>query len=142
MVMTDLDNSLDFMLARVVNKLRCQIGRQLKHMDLTSEQWVVLARLREQDGLTQNELAKRILKDQANTARILDKVERKGMVRRVDALNDRRTYLIYLTDEGRHAIEVCNPLVQQVKEKITEVLTEDDTTALRRMLDVISRNLD
>ena len=142
MVTTDLDNSLDFMLARVVNKLRCQIGRQLKHMDLTSEQWVVLARLREQDGLTQNELAKRILKDQANTTRILDKVERKGMVRRVDALNDRRTYLIYLTDEGRHAIEVCNPLVQQVKEKITEVLTEDDTTALRRMLDVISRNLD
>ncbi len=142
MVTTDLDNSLDFMLVRVVNKLRCQIGRQLKHMDLTSEQWVVLARLREQDGLTQNELARRILKDQANTTRILDKVERKGLVRRVDALNDRRTYLIYLTDEGRHAIEVCNPLVQQVKEKITEVLTEDDTTALRRMLDVISRNLD
>jgi len=142
MVMTDLDNSLDFMLVRVVNKLRCQIGRQLKHMDLTSEQWAVLARLREEDGLTQNELAKRILKDQANTTRILDKVEKKGLVRRVDALNDRRTYLIYLTDEGRHAVEVCNPLVQQVKEKITEVLTEDEITALRRMLDIISQNLD
>jgi len=142
MVTTDLDNSLDFMLVRVVNKLRCQIGRQLKHMDLTSEQWAVLARLREEDGLTQNELAKRILKDQANTTRILDKVEKKGLVRRVDALNDRRTYLIYLTDEGRHAVEVCNPLVQQVKEKITEVLTEDEITALRRMLDIISQNLD
>lgn len=142
MVMTDLDNSLDFMLVRVVNKLRCQIGRQLKHMDLTSEQWAVLARLREEDGLTQNELAKRILKDQANTTRILDKVEKKGLVRRVDALNDRRTYLIYLTEEGRHAVEVCNPLVQQVKEKITEVLTEDEITALRRMLDIISQNLD
>jgi len=142
MVTTDLDNSLDFMLVRVVNKLRCQIGRQLKHMDLTSEQWAVLARLREEDGLTQNELAKRILKDQANTTRILDKVEKKGLVKRVDALNDRRTYLIYLTEEGRHAVEVCNPLVQQVKEKITEVLTEDEITALRRMLDIISQNLD
>jgi len=142
MVTTDLDNSLDFMLVRVVNKLRCQIGRQLKHMDLTSEQWAVLARLREEDGLTQNELAKRILKDQANTTRILDKVEKKGLVKRVDALNDRRTYLIYLTEEGRHAVEVCNPLVQQVKEKITEVLTEDEIRSLRRMLDIISRNLD
>jgi len=63
-------------------------------------------------------------------------------VKRVDALNDRRTYLIYLTEEGRHAVEVCNPLVQQVKEKITEVLTEDEIRSLRRMLDIISRNLD
>jgi len=139
---TNIDNSLDFMLVRAVNKLRCRIGRQLKRMDLTSEQWVVLARLREQDGLTQNELAKRIMKDQANTTRILDKVERKGLVRRVDALNDRRTYLIYLTDEGRRTIELCTPLVQEVKQRVAEGLMDADVTALRRMLDVISRNLD
>ena len=137
-----LDNSLDFMLVKVVNKLRCQIGRQLKHLDMTSEQMVVLVRLWEQDGLSQKELADKIFKDQANTTRILDKVEKKGLVRRVDSLNDRRTYLIYLTDEGKRSVEQCYPLVLQVKAKIAKGLTSEDTAALRRMLDTISRNLE
>lgn len=137
-----LDNSLDFMLVKVVNKLRCQIGRQLKHLDMTSEQMVVLVRLREQDGLSQKELADKIFKDQANTTRILDKVESKGLVRRVDALNDRRSYLVYLTDEGKRTVEECYPLVLQVKGKISNGLTESDTVALRRMLEIISKNLE
>ncbi|TWJ17588.1 MarR family winged helix-turn-helix transcriptional regulator [Geobacter argillaceus] len=137
-----LDNALDFMLVKVVNRLRCQIGRQLKHLNMTSEQLVVLVRLWEQDGLSQKELADKIFKDQANTTRILDKVEKKGLVRRVDALNDRRAYLIYLTDEGKRCVEQCNPLVLHIKAKMFNGLTDNDSEALRRTLDTISRNLE
>ncbi len=137
-----LDNALDFMLVKVVNRLRCQVGRQLKHLNITSEQLVVLVRLWEQDGLSQKELADKIYKDQANTTRILDKIEKKGLVRRVDALNDRRAYLIYLTDEGKRCVEQCNPLVLNIKAKMFNGLTDNDSAALRRTLDTISRNLE
>ena len=137
-----LDDSLDFKLVRVVNKLRCQIGRQLKHLDITSEQWVVLARLWEQDGLTQKELAEKILKDQANMTRILDKVVKKGWVQRLDALDDRRAYHLYLTSEGKRLVETTYPLVVQMKEKLANRLTDQEIKTLMALLDKMSDNLD
>lgn len=137
-----LDNSLDFKLVRVVNKLRCQIGRQLKDLDMTSEQWVVLARLWEQDGLNQKELAEKILKDQTNTTRILDKVVKKGWVQRLDAVVDRRAYLLYLTDEGKRMVETTYPLVTQVKEKLESRLTDEEIKVVMSILDKLSQGLD
>ena len=137
-----LDNSIDFKLVRVVNKLRCQIGRQLKDLDMTSEQWVVLARLWEQDGLNQKELAEKILKDQANMTRILDKVVKKGWVKRLDAVEDRRAYLLYLTDEGKRMVETTYPLVTQVKEKLESRLTDQEIKAVMSILDKLSDSLD
>ena len=137
-----LDDSIDFKLVRVVNKLRCQIGRQLKDLDMTSEQWVVLARLWEQDGLNQKELAEKILKDQANMTRILDKVVKKGWVQRLDAVEDRRAYLLYLTDEGKRMVETTYPLVTQVKEKLESRLTDQEIKVVMSILDKLSESLD
>ena len=137
-----LDDSLDFNLVKVVSKFRCQIGRQLKHLDMTSEQWVVLARLWEQDGLNQRDLAEKLLKDQANTTRILDKLVKKGLVQRVDALDDRRAYLVYLTDEGKRIVEATYPLVAQVKGKVAKGLSDREIESLKAMLNRISQNLD
>ncbi len=136
-----LDDSLNFSLVRVVNKLRWHIGRQLKQFDMTSEQWVVLARLNEQDGLNQKELAEKILKDQANTTRILDKLVKKGWVQRLDSLDDRRAYLIYLTDEGRRMVETTYPLVVQIKTKMAQGLTGSEIDVLKGLLNRLSRNL-
>ena len=109
---------------------------------MTSEQWVVLARLWEQDGLNQKELAEKILKDQANMTRILDKVVKKGWVKRLDAVEDRRAYLLYLTDEGKRMVETTYPLVTQVKEKLESRLTDQEIKAVMSILDKLSDSLD
>ena len=136
-----LDKALDFNLVKVVNKFRCQVGRELKHLDMTSEQWVVLARLWEEDGLSQKELAERILKDQANTTRILDKVVKKGWVQRLDAIDDRRAYLIYLTDEGKDVVQTTYPLVARIKEKLAKGLTDEEIHTLLALLNKLSLNM-
>lgn len=137
-----MDDSLDFKLVKVVNKLRWQIGRQLKHLDMTGEQWVVLARLSEKDGLNQKELAEKVLKDQANMTRILDKVVKKGWVQRLDALDDRRAYLLYLTDEGKQIVQTTYPLIVQVKRNLEVGLTDQEIVTLMALLDKMSKNLD
>lgn len=137
-----LDKSLDFNLVKATNKFRCQVGRQLKHLGMTSEQWVVLARLWEEDGLNQKELAEKTLKDQANTTRILDKVVKKGWVQRLDAVDDRRAYCIYLTDEGKHVVQTTYPLVAQVKERLAQGLTDEEISTLLTLLDKLSLNME
>ena len=137
-----LDDLLDFNLVKVVNKLRYQIGSQLRHLDITSEQWGVLARLWEQDGFNQKELAEKLLKDQANTTRILDKLVNKGWVQRVDSPDDRRVYLIYLTEKGKRIFEENYPLVSQVKEKLEKGLTDREIESLKAILKRILQNID
>lgn len=137
-----LDESLDFNLVKVVNKLRCQIGRRLHPWDITSEQWGVLARLFEQDGLNQKELAEKLLKDQANTTRILDKLVTKGWVKRLAAPDDRRAFLIFLTDKGKEIVAATYPLVAQVKEKLQSGLTVHEIESLTVQLKRLSHNLD
>lgn len=134
-------DTLTFKLVRVVNQLRCKIGRQLKHLDMTSEQWGMLLCLSEQEGLNQKELAEKLHKDQANTTRILDKLGKKGWIQRVDALDDRRAYLIYLTDAGRHIVEEAFPLVANVQDEIKKGLTGLEMAGLKAILDRISHNI-
>jgi DNA-binding MarR family transcriptional regulator len=136
-----LDDSLDFRLVKVVTRFRSQINCQLKQFDITSEQWVVLHRLQEQDGINQKELSEKILKDQANTTRILDKLIKKGLVKRLDAIDDRRAYLIYLTDQGRVVLDKGFPLVVQVRERMEQALSEDEVATLAVLLDKVANNM-
>lgn len=69
-----LDESIGFVVNQTALKLRTEMARRLKPFGLTPEQWSVLNRLAEQDGISQRELATRTFKDQPTTARILDKL--------------------------------------------------------------------
>lgn len=137
-----LDDSLDFKVVKLGNKVKFRIGRQLRHLNITSEQLGILARLWEQDGLNQKELAQKNLKDQANVTRILDKLVKKELVQRVTAFDDRRSYLIYLTDLGKQLFQATNPIVNQVKEKLTNGLTEQEIQAFSTIIDKMLKNLD
>jgi DNA-binding MarR family transcriptional regulator len=136
------DDPIGLALVKVVGKFRCQISRSLKHLDLTSEQWGVLASLWERGGLSQKELADKVAKDQANMTRILDKLVKKGWVQRLDAVDDRRAYLLYLTDEGRQLVQIAAPLVAEVKKKLVGQIPEPELQAVLAVLEKMAHNLD
>ncbi|MBL8116621.1 MAG: MarR family transcriptional regulator, partial [Anaerolineae bacterium] len=68
-----LDSSLGFLTNRLANLLKADLERGFaaRGLNITAEQWLILGRLYEEDGLVQNELAKRTSKDKTNIARIL-----------------------------------------------------------------------
>ena len=57
------------------------------------------------DGLRMNELAERILYSKSGFTRVVDRMEEADLVRRVRPENDRRSFLIVLTDAGRKTLE-------------------------------------
>ncbi len=137
----NLDDALGFIMHRTSLRYRCEMGRRLKTYDITTEQWAALCRLREQDGLSQKELADRIVKDQPNLTRILDKLEQKGLIRRADNANDRRAFLIYLTPEGESLMEKLIPLAVEVSIEALQGLTQEESLLLKSLLDRVWRNL-
>jgi DNA-binding MarR family transcriptional regulator len=91
-----------------------RIARDLEDARLPPLTWYdVLAALRdapEPQGLKQVELAERVLLSNSGLSRLIDRIEREGLVARVRCPGDRRSLNIQLTDEGREMIEQMWPV--------------------------------
>lgn len=72
-----------------------------ENFDITPQQWTALNRLWQEDGIAQAQLAKRTFKDYTFTTRLVDDLEKKKLVRRVQDKKDRRVNRVFLTDTGK-----------------------------------------
>ncbi len=136
-----MDESLGFIINRTAVAVKKEFTRRLKAFDLTPEQWSILNRLGEQDKLTQKDLAERTYKDQPNTARILDKLEKKELIRRVDNPEDRRAFLIHLTDRGKEVREGIIPITLQLNVDASAGFEKEETRQLINLLNRVYDNL-
>lgn len=137
----NMDESLGFIITRTSVKVKKEFVKRLRPYDLTPEQWSILNRLGEQDGITQKELAERTFKDQPNTARILDKLEKKQLLRRADNPEDRRAFLVFLTDKGSAVRESIIPISTQLNKDAAKGLQEDESRQLIKLLNHVYENL-
>ena len=80
-----------------------EVERQLEASDLTNAQWVPLLKLFMGQASTVAELARECHLDAGAMTRLLDRLETKGLCRRVRSVEDRRVVNIELTDAGREA---------------------------------------
>jgi DNA-binding MarR family transcriptional regulator len=136
-----MDKSLGFIINRASVAVKKEFVKRLRSYDLTPEQWSILNRLGEQDGLTQKNLAERTYKDQPNTARILDKLEKKELLKRADNPEDRRAFLIFLTDKGKDLRESIIPITTQLNKDAASGLKKEEYEQLISLLGRVYENL-
>ena len=115
--------------------------------EITPEEFAVLDTLYCNKGLCQRDLAKLILRDRANTGRVLDSLEKKGFVRRVnDVKNKRLVRRADITDEGIEILRNLTLRFQPIHERLCKIFSSEDITILRtslkKMRDAISQIVD
>lgn len=136
-----IDDSIGFIVSRTNGKLKNTLFQRFKQYDVTPEQWVILNRLWEKDGIPQKQLSAQSFKDQPNITRILDKLEKKGYISRGASIDDRRSYLVYLTDEGKRLKEVLVPIAIDVIKKALTGFDEAEIKQIKLFLNRIYNNL-
>lgn len=109
-------------------------------VDITTEQWVILDLLVQQDGVSQTDLGTASLKDAPTTSRIIDLMCKKGFSERRSVEGDRRKYHIYLTSKGRQIHEQLLPIVLNLREIGWEGLNDDDYFNFLRIMNQIYAN--
>ncbi len=110
-------------------------------IDVTSNQWVVLNRLKEEEGLTQSELARRTFKDTANITHIIDLMVKRDLVKRVTVESDRRAFNIFLTEKGKSMLEIMPQIVLSVLDRATKGIPRKDVEVTMSVLSKIIANL-
>lgn len=95
------ETSVGLLMKRVMQSLMLQIDRRLLAHDLTHAQWLPLYHLAKGGCDTMAALARDQSLDPGAVTRALDRLEAKGLLRRVRSLQDRRVIKLALTDAGR-----------------------------------------
>jgi DNA-binding MarR family transcriptional regulator len=120
--------------AKYCKRLGAQVFEEY-NIDMPIEEFSVLDTLANNDEMCQRDLAKIILKDRANTGKLLDSLEKKGFVERFLSIrNNRPVKIAKLTESGiAKNIEVTKkirPHILMVRQKIQKT----DLPKLRGML--------
>lgn len=137
-----IDESLGFIINRTNQKLSNYLTRKFKPYDITPEQWGVLNRLWEKDGISQKEISVITIKDQTTLTRILDKLETKGLIKRQTSPDDRRSFLIFLTDAGRSIEDILVPIAYEALDDALQGLSGEEIKQLKVLLNKIFVNVD
>jgi DNA-binding MarR family transcriptional regulator len=98
------EESVGYLMKRIMLSIVQQADKRLADHDLTSAQWSPLMRLKQCGPCTVAELARWTNIDAGAMTRLLDRLEKKGLCKRVRSLEDRRVVLVELTPGGEAAI--------------------------------------
>ena len=136
-------DSYSYLLDRTARKVKGYAQQRFAsgNFDITVDQWLILKNLDNDRYLKQKELAEITGKDNPTLTRIIDLLCKKGLTERVMHKNDRRSFTVHLTHEGKAKLEELAPQVDDIRMKAWENLTEDDYEQLKTILNKIHQNL-
>ncbi|WP_337031312.1 MarR family transcriptional regulator [Paenibacillus illinoisensis] len=112
----------------------------LKRFSITPEQWTVLKQVFEHEGISQKELAAKTDKDPATLAKILDNLEKYQLIVRQMNHQDRRSFLIFITEHGKKLKSEVEKDLEDVFGQVLEGITKEELAMFSSVLTRIENN--
>lgn len=132
-------------MARACQLMQLTLSRNIAHLDIKTPHLDILINLYRREGISQQELARKLLVGRSNMSMLLPHLEKRGLIERRGDGRDKRVLRLFLTPEGKEitekAMKIQTALIDTVMdtsseerclmvaehmEKIIEVLLRDD----------------
>jgi MarR family transcriptional regulator, lower aerobic nicotinate degradation pathway regulator len=128
-----LEDQIGFKL-RLANQKHLEVFARMMP-DVTPTQFAVLAKLLEEDTISQNQLGRLVGMDAATTKGVVDRLRAKGFVRRTKSTSDMRRLEISLTPEGRAFAERAVQSAAEISAATAQNLSRRELERLLELLD-------
>ena len=136
----DLKKQIVSQLVETSRLLRNYIDHRAKTRGTTRAQWIVLFRLRDQEGLSQVDLADVLELQPISLVRLLDRLVEHGLVERRSDPKDRRANRLFLTRAGRQLADDLDSLRDAIATDVLQgVPTATLESSLKTLRDVKER---
>jgi len=136
-----LDDFLPYLLNRISSRLNADLAEELKTIGASLPIWRVLAVLHVAEGRTIGELAVYTVIEQSTLSRIVDRMEKAGLVERRPAAADARVVEVLMTADGRAMFQKIMPIAMNHYRRAVSSLSEAERDTLigtlHRILDTI-----
>jgi DNA-binding MarR family transcriptional regulator len=128
------EESVGHLMKRAVMSIVSQADKRLVEHGLTSAQWGPLMKLKSSGGATVAELARWLLIDAGAMTRLLDRLEKKGLCKRIRSTEDRRVVRVELTPDGEMAIAEVPAVLAEVMNAHLAGFSKTEWVALKSYL--------
>ncbi len=140
----DFEHSIGPWLGKTVKIVEYHLQEMFKeaNLDLTKEQVIVLKKLHDNDGLSQNELAFLMLRNKSSLTRLLVKMEKKSYIIRKQSQIDKRINEVCLTQKGRDTFILAKPVIKRMMIKMEQNITDSEKKLIINTLKKVQSNFD
>jgi DNA-binding MarR family transcriptional regulator len=131
----------------ITGKASTAIARRLQKkfnaqgLNLTIEQWSVLYQLWKEDGKSQQELCNATFRDKPSITRLVDNLEKSGLVKRVPSTDDRRINKVHLTEQALLLQEQTMLLAEETLNEALEGVPAEHIELCKEVLQKVYDNL-
>lgn len=131
-----LENRLIFLISKVYQKLIINLQKAFSEagIEVTPVQAMLLFYLQKKDGSSLTEISSGLMLENSTVTGLIDRLEKLGYVKRSDHPNDRRIYLVYLTEKGSGVANRALPIVKKLNEEIKEGYSKKEIDAFKKVL--------
>ncbi len=134
-----MDN-LGYLLHKLSVMTKTELSNQLKQYELTAQQWSVLKDISlHPEGTTPAMIANRLLSDRPTVSGIIKRLLEKKLIVTTHNPSDKRSLLIFLTDETKKSIPKMENISDDViQDAITNIPNNDVQTTIRVLQNMIA----
>jgi MarR family transcriptional regulator for hemolysin len=141
--MTSRHAEFGFLVARIARRMRQAVDAEMRLVGLTEATWRPLMYLRTLgDGVRQKELATTLSIEGPSLVRVLDNLERRGLIERREDESDRRARGIHLTRTGRELAVRAARIGASFQTRLLNGVPLADLETCERVLETLEREME
>ena len=110
--------------------------------NLTAEQFLVMDTLWDEGIMSQQEIADIIHKDKNSVTKLIDALEKKGLVIRIAGEEDRRQKMIHLTEKAVEVKEAITKIAIESTDHIIKDIPKEELISFIKVLHKMADNID
>lgn len=127
--------------AKYCKSLGMQVFAKL-NIPITLDEFSALDVIMLHNRICQRELAQLILKDRANTGRILNSLEERGLIERfVDTKNKRLVRRVMLTEKGKEILQKSSEIVKNHLNQMPKIIKDSEKIYMKEIMEKFREGL-
>jgi len=138
-----LEEAIGFHVNRTAFLMTEEIGVRISELgyEISTQDFAILFRLLKKGPMTQIEIAKLLMRDKTTITRRIDALVKKEYVRRTVSHDDRRFFLIELTETAHKTLKALIPLISNFQEEVLLTVPDEEKAITVKTLQHISNLL-
>ena len=140
--MDPLVSYLPYLLNRAGARIATAFGEEMRPLGASLQIWRVLAALREKDGRRMGDLSETTSIEVSTLTRLVDNMEKGGLVERRRDVGDARAVALYVTAAGRRLTRRILPIAERYETVALKGFSAREAATLKKALQRLYDNMD
>jgi DNA-binding MarR family transcriptional regulator len=140
--MSPLDSYLPYLLNRAGTRIAASFSEEVRPLGATLQMWRVLAALREHDGRRMGDLSTTTSIEVSTLTRLIDNMEKRGLVARRRDCQDARAIALHVTPAGRRLTQRIVPIAERYETVALAGFNSAETRTLKAALRRLYANME